>query len=172
MIHDENEYSLLRQQLLHETTIDENKRAARIARQYDFNNFDAQAIDPLVKEKLLKRREKCHALFLHYTHEKRFASYKRAIHQLWAQTFRDTTAAEARLIVSTRNNPNLTRELVRRCPFPRHRKRTVPTTATATCLPDTNIAVTVTTTIATASPTTTTTTATIPTTATASKNVL
>jgi hypothetical protein len=115
MIHDANEYALIRQRLLKQATIDEHKRAARMAKQYGFHGFDVN-IDPLIKEKILKRRDKEKSIFLHYTHEKRFFNYKRTIHELWTQTFRDTTVEETRLIVGTRNNPNLTRELVRRCP--------------------------------------------------------
>jgi hypothetical protein len=123
MIHDANEYALLRQRLLNQPSVDEHKRAARLAQQYNFQDFDFN-IDPLVKEKILKRREKEKSIFLHYTREKRFFNYKRAIHELWTQTFRNTTAEGIRLIVGTRNNPNLNQELVQRSPYSRQNQKT------------------------------------------------
>jgi hypothetical protein len=73
-------------------------------------------IDILVKAKLLKRQEKEKSIIVHYTYERRFASYKSKIHQIWNQSFHSTSAIETKLIIGTRNNRNLTEELVRRSP--------------------------------------------------------
>jgi hypothetical protein len=108
MIHDENEYDLLRRQILAISTKSEHARANRIASQMD--------IDPLVKAKLLKRQQKEKSIIVHYTYERLFADYKLKIHQMWHESFRSTSVTETKLIVGTRNNPNLTRELVRRSP--------------------------------------------------------
>jgi len=116
MIHDENEFLLLRRQLFNQPTVNEHRRAARIAKNIDYNNFDPN-IDPLVKEKLLKRRERANYMLLHYTHEKRFSHYKRAIHKIWHDKFHNTPIQTTKLIVGSRNNPNLCKELVRRNPF-------------------------------------------------------
>jgi hypothetical protein len=116
MIHDDNEFQFLRHQLIKQATIHEHRRAARIARTMDYDDFPAN-VDPLVKAKLLKRRERAKSVILHYTHEQRFSHYKRAIYQMWNDTFHNTPLHSATLIVGTRNNPNLEKELVRRNPF-------------------------------------------------------
>jgi hypothetical protein len=81
MIHDENEFLLLRRQLMKQTTVHEHRRAARIARMMDYDDPPTN-VHPLVKAKLLKRRERAQSIILHYTHEQRFSHYKRAIHQM------------------------------------------------------------------------------------------
>ena len=80
MIHDENEFFLIRRQLLDQATVDdEHRRAARIPQTFDYDNLPAN-LDPLVKAKLLKRRERANSIFVHYTHEKRFQHYGKTIH--------------------------------------------------------------------------------------------
>ena len=74
-------------------------------------------INPLVRMKLLRRQQKQHSIIIHYTYEKRFAHYKSKIHQYWNATFSTTIGIDTKLIVGTRNNPNLTQKLVRRSPF-------------------------------------------------------
>ena len=128
MIHDENEFLLLRRQLLNQNSMHEHRRAARIARTMDYEAIPPN-VDPLVKAKLLKRRERAKSVILHYTHEQRFSHYKRAIHQMWNDTFHNTPLQTATLIVGTRNNPNLGKELVRRNPFQKN-KPTVTTRTT------------------------------------------
>ena len=81
----------------------------------DFNNIPSN-IDPLVKEKLLKRRERANSIILHYTHEKCCAHYRRAIHLIWNETFQNTPLQTTRLIVNIRNNHNVAKELVRHNP--------------------------------------------------------
>ena len=72
MIHDENEFQFLRHQLMKQATMHEHIRAARIAKTMDYNDFPAN-VHSLVKEKLLKRRERAKSVILHYTHEQRFS---------------------------------------------------------------------------------------------------
>jgi len=55
----------------------------------------------------LKTQQKDKSIIVHY---------KTRIHQIWNASFQKTTAIETKLIVGTRNNPNLTNELVRRNP--------------------------------------------------------
>jgi hypothetical protein len=122
MIHDENEFLLLRRQLLDQPTIHEHKRAARIAQQFDYEKSYPN-LHPLVEAKLLKRRERANSIFLHYTHEKRFSHYKKTIHQLWNDTFHNTDVQTTKMLVGSRNNPNLCKEFVRRNPFPKQQKK-------------------------------------------------
>ncbi|CAF3419943.1 unnamed protein product [Rotaria sp. Silwood2] len=119
MIHDKNEYLLLRHQLLALPTPSEHARASRIASQMDYNNPPSTS-DPLVQSKLLKWQKESSSLkqiIIHYTYEQRLAYYKSKIHQKWNDLFQETSVMETKLIVGTRNNPNLTKELVRRSPY-------------------------------------------------------
>ena len=75
--------------------------------------------DPLVQTKLLKRKqqkENIYPIIIHYTHEQRFQHYKSMIHKIWNDIFVRTPVTETKLIVGTRNNHNITAELVRRSP--------------------------------------------------------
>ncbi|KAF9758288.1 hypothetical protein NGRA_3160, partial [Nosema granulosis] len=98
------------------------RQAASIAKTFDFNHFPPD-IDPLVKAKLLKRRERTNSIILHCTHEKRFAHYGRTIHQIWNETFQNTPMETIPVIVGTRNNPNIAKELIRRNPFNRNDRK-------------------------------------------------
>ncbi len=66
----------------------------------------------------MKRQQKEKSIIVHNIHEQRFAHYKSKIHQIWNRSFHSTSAMETKLIVETRNNLNLTKELVRRSPRP------------------------------------------------------
>ncbi len=116
IIDNENEFIRFRHQLLPQPTISEHARASRIASQLDYKKVYPN-IDPLVKSKLLKRQNKENTLLIHYTHESRFAHYKSKIHQKWHEIFENTPIMETTLIVGTRNNPNLTKEFVRKSPY-------------------------------------------------------
>ena len=56
-------------------------------------------------------------MILHCAYEKRFADHGRRIHQIWNNVFQNTPFISMKLIVGTRNNPNLSKELIRRNPF-------------------------------------------------------
>jgi hypothetical protein len=118
MVHDANEYSLIRNQLLPQATASEHARAKRVASQMDYNQINS-SVDTLVRSKLLKRQQKqqANSLIIHYTHEQRFVHYKSAIHRMWANAFQSTPIMNTLLIVGTCNNPNITRELIRLSPF-------------------------------------------------------
>jgi hypothetical protein len=121
MIHDENEFLILRQKLLDQPTVNEDRQAATIAKKIDYNNIPSN-INPLVKAKLLKRRERANSIMLHYTHDKSFSHYKRIFHQIWNDTFYNTPIQIIKLIVGTRNSPNLSKELIHRNPFNKNKK--------------------------------------------------
>jgi len=53
-------------------------------------------------------------LYLHYTHEKRFDSLKRDIHQIYSEVFQITDASKIRLIIGHRNSRNIQCELVQK----------------------------------------------------------
>lgn len=55
-------------------------------------------------------------VIIHYSYENRLSTYKRDVHQLWNEHFRQTSVINTRLIIGTQNNPNLTKRLLRRRP--------------------------------------------------------
>lgn len=57
-----------------------------------------------------------HRLLLHYTHEKRLESYKQDINQISEKIFANTPLMDTKLIVGNRNNSNLQREVIHKCP--------------------------------------------------------
>lgn len=128
-IHDENEYLFNRRQILSLTAKNEHARANRIASQMHASQI-ACTTDPLVKAKLFKRQDKHKSIIVHFNYERRLAHYKARIHHFWNATFPTTMGIDTKLIVGTRNNPNLTKELVRRSP-PLQQRREEKTTTTA-----------------------------------------
>ena len=55
-------------------------------------------------------------LFLHYTHERRFHSVKRDIHQGYEKVFQNTPAMDLTLVVGNRNRRDARTELIRKRP--------------------------------------------------------
>jgi hypothetical protein len=107
-------------------TINDHKRAQHIANTMNYNNFDPN-IDALVQAKLLKRQQQASSIILHYTYEQRFSHYKRLIHSIWNDICHNTSLKDTKLIVGTRNNPNLRHELVRKSPYiPKSKKSNQP----------------------------------------------
>ncbi len=118
MIHDENEYQLLRNQMLKQPTAAENQIAYSIAKKIDIS-ISQRITDPLVNMQLLKRQQRKNAIppiLMHYTYETLFAHYKSTIHLFWNNSFDKTPIREARLIAGTRNNKDVSKELVKKSP--------------------------------------------------------
>ncbi|CAF4293641.1 unnamed protein product [Rotaria magnacalcarata] len=70
-------------------------------------------------------------IIIHYTHENQYAHYKSNIHKAWQESFHRTPVITTKLVVGSRNNPNLTKELVRRNPTKqstRQKKRSIEST--------------------------------------------
>ena len=55
-------------------------------------------------------------LFIHYTHEKRFHSVKRDMHEVYGRAFRNTPAMDLTLVVGNRNRRDARTELIRKRP--------------------------------------------------------
>ena len=55
-------------------------------------------------------------LIVHYTHEKRFDSLKREIHQIYRDVFKNTPVADVKSIVGTRNRRDARNDLIRKRP--------------------------------------------------------
>ena len=55
-------------------------------------------------------------IIVHYTHENRFTSMKRNMHEIFHKAFKDLEIESVRFIVAHRNSPNTQRELIRKRP--------------------------------------------------------
>ena len=55
-------------------------------------------------------------LFVHYTHEKRFESFKRDIHSGYEDVFVNTPAMHAKIVVGNRNRRDTRNEIIRKRP--------------------------------------------------------
>jgi hypothetical protein len=110
-----NDFLFVRSYILNRPTANEYQIALRIAKIID--PLKNETIDdPLVRMRLQKLFNSDRNLIIHYTHEARFATYKKHIHQLWNQIFADTPVKNSKLIVGNRNSRNATKILIRRRP--------------------------------------------------------
>ena len=75
-------------------------------------NTDARQAMIITKQK----DNNCRRLILHYKHEKALKYFKREFHQLWDNTFDQTSAGDIQVIVGTLMNQSLSSLLVRKCP--------------------------------------------------------
>lgn len=93
--------------------------ASRIAKATDYTNTSdnevasASLVVAKQKENPTLNTEK---LIIHYTHERRFATFKKDIHSLWNEIFQYTPVLHTKLIIGHRNQKNATKELIRRRP--------------------------------------------------------
>ena len=112
LIIDEEEFFLIRQKLLAQSSVKEilvNENAARI--EISKNNLHNQGNELIIKEQENKFTNR---IFIHYTHETRFDGLKRSSHEIHDEFFKNTDYQDIRLIVGHRNNPNMEFELVRK----------------------------------------------------------
>jgi len=117
----ENNFQIIRSNLLNKPTIAEHQIASRIAKTINLHSNNTLD-DPLVKTRLAKTSKWINNLIIHYTHENRLESSKKDIHELWDHVFTNTPVMNTKLIIGNRNNPNMTKTLVRR--NPRHQSST------------------------------------------------
>jgi hypothetical protein len=103
----------IRDYLLNKPTVTEHQIASRIAKTLDPNNNDTMD-DSLVQIRLRQKSKWVDNLIIHYKHEARLASYKKDIHQLWNQIFKNTPFMNTKLIIGHRNSPNMTKTVVHR----------------------------------------------------------
>jgi hypothetical protein len=114
-IENEQDFNFIRDHLLNKTTVTEHQIASRIAKTNDPNTTDTTD-DPLVQIRLRQISKWVDNVIIHYQHEARLESFKKDIHQLWNQTFNETSIKNTKLIVGNRNSRNTTKALVHRRP--------------------------------------------------------
>jgi hypothetical protein len=105
---------------------DQQQVATRKTKAVDSIRHDSTN-DPLDQILLKPKSQWIENRIIHYAHESRLTTYKRDIHKLWDQTFKETSAVKTKLIVGNRNNPNATHTLVRRRPAKKLSKTAVST---------------------------------------------
>lgn len=101
VIDDEHDYASIRSKLLAEPTSAEQQALSRIA------TIAKQEHDSMNGE---SKWDRC--LIVHYNHEQRLATFKKDLHRLWDEAFRETPIGNTRLIVGNRTNRNTKRELI------------------------------------------------------------
>jgi len=113
----ENDFAFIRRVWLDKPTIPEYQIASRIAKSIH-NGSEDKVDNPLVKARLGKQKKFDTNIIIHHTYEKRLQSDKKASHQLWQQTFKQTAVLDTRLIIGNRNSPNIMGELGHQRPQP------------------------------------------------------
>ena len=120
IIENEQQFSLLRQEILGQPTPEQSQVAASAATA-DIDNEQTDASEPInasAPTNVDKKKPTNHEdrLFLHYTHEKRFQSMKRHIHQVYENVFRYTPVMNLKVVIGNRNRRDAKHELVRKRP--------------------------------------------------------
>ena len=90
LLNNDKDFLALRRQLLNEPTIAEHQIASRLAKTIDVNSTEKVVNDVLDKTPLDKQLKWNTNLIIHYTYERRLSTYKKDIHQLWNQIFKQT----------------------------------------------------------------------------------
>lgn len=115
LIDDEKQFFKLRAKLLAEPTNRQSQAASdAVSADKDNDQSDAQ----IKQQETTKTSGKNYGdkFFMHYTHEQRFKTLKREIHQVYDNAFQNTPAMYTRMIVGTRNRRDMKNELIRKRP--------------------------------------------------------
>ena len=116
LIESESYFQLIRSNILKRTTATELQVAARIAKATDHHDMGTIDASSAVSTKRKQNSKGDNNLNIHYTHEKRFETLKKDIHQLWNQIFHNTPIMNIKLIIGHKNHNSTTRELTQRRP--------------------------------------------------------
>jgi hypothetical protein len=90
--------------------------AAKASNNKDPSNKEQMQSEETTKTDENKKKKAEDQLIIHYTHEKRFTSTKREMHEKYADVFKNTPAMNVRLIVGNRNRRAATNDLIRKKP--------------------------------------------------------
>ncbi|CAF1452182.1 unnamed protein product [Adineta steineri] len=119
-IENEQQYILLRHEILGQPTPQQSQTASRAATADVDNDATDVTAETTCRESVEKIQKKsinyADRLFLHYKHEKRFQPFKRNMHQIYHNVFKNTPAMDLRLIVGNRNRRDAKNELIRKRP--------------------------------------------------------
>jgi hypothetical protein len=119
-ITDGKQFRLLRHKIMGQPTPRQSQVAASAATANIDNDQTDDKKEIKLNESIKKTAKKVtnygDKLFVHYTHEKRFQPFKRDIHHVYGNVFKNTPAMNLKLIVGNRNRPDAANELVRKRP--------------------------------------------------------
>jgi hypothetical protein len=120
VLDDKRQFALMRRRLLSQPTLRQSQ-IAKSAASADLNNDQVEnegGVEPVVTKNPNEtnptgRKDR---LFIHYTHEKRFQSFKRDMHRVYKNVFTHTPAMGVKLVVGNRNRRDARHELIRKRP--------------------------------------------------------
>ncbi|CAF1398943.1 unnamed protein product, partial [Adineta steineri] len=119
-IENEKQYILLCHKILDQPTPEQSHATSRAATADVDNDQTDVTAETTSREWVAKIQKKpmnyADRLFLHYKHEKRFRPFKRNMHRVYQNVFKNTPAMDLRLIVGNRNRRNAKNELIRKRP--------------------------------------------------------
>lgn len=119
IIQNENQFLIIRNQLLNIPTHRQSQVALRAAQaNIDQHQADETHNAPKIttekNDKPTTNYE--NKLIIHYTHEKRFRSTKRDLHQIYDNIFKNTPVEDVKIIVGNKNQAQSKRQLIRKRP--------------------------------------------------------
>jgi hypothetical protein len=82
----------------------------------DITNMQQRAPTAINQKSRATEKAKEKKLIVHYTHEKRFDSLKREMHQIFHDVFKNSPVADVKSIVGTRNRRDARNDLIRKRP--------------------------------------------------------
>ncbi|CAF1196361.1 unnamed protein product [Adineta steineri] len=119
LIQNEVQFFLIRQKVMAGPTSQQSQTVINIHKiniENDPINEEYIELKDLIKSQLQQQTNFSDKLFVHYTHEKRFHSIKRDIHQIYDNIFKNKPTIDHRLIVGSRNHRNAQNELIHKRP--------------------------------------------------------
>jgi hypothetical protein len=119
-IQDENEFFLMRKQIMGQSTPQQSQVANDITNVIINNEqIDQPSIEPHLSKYNTDKTKIDHKnrLILHYSHEKRLPSTKRDIHKIYDNVFGNTPAMYVKMMVASRNHRTATNGLIRKKPL-------------------------------------------------------
>ncbi len=117
-ITDEQHFSLIRNKSFNQS-IDSQSQMTQNLSTTDIRNNSTHSIQTTTELKIQPNQTEAQSenkLFIHHTHEKRFQSMKRGLHQIHKEIFSQSATKNVKMIVGNRNRRNATHELIRKRP--------------------------------------------------------
>jgi hypothetical protein len=120
VIDNEKQYLLLHHKIIGQPTARQSQVAMSITTatgNIDFDQLNStEDTESLGSNKKSTKKPYGNKILFHYTHEKRFQSFKRDMHKIYEDTFQNTYAMEVKIIVGNRNRRDTKNELIRKRP--------------------------------------------------------
>jgi hypothetical protein len=112
---------LIRQNILGQPTPRQSQVAISAATA-DLDNNQTDEVESIQRTNILNDNTGKHdikfenKIIVHYTHEKRFRSFKRDMHHIYGNTFQNKIDKDIKMIVGNRNRRDAQKELIRKRP--------------------------------------------------------